>query len=135
LSEYDHLLRTFQYNKAVDLAVQKGNIKVLVSLFEELIYRKSLSIPLSNRTEITILPILEIIRSNITRPDYSKTLLKVMNCFLDLNTTKIGQSKAVDDKVKRILLKVQQEITRQKELQKILGIVDMLLGASRIANE
>jgi len=118
LTDYDHLLRTFQYNKVVDLVVKKGDIKVLVSLFEELIYRKSLSIPLSNRNEITILPILEIIRVYITHPDYSKTLIKVMNCFLDINTTNLGQSQVVDLKVQKILFKVNAEITRQKELQK-----------------
>jgi len=135
LKDYDYFLKTFQYNKAVDVALRKRNINVIVSLFEELMHRKSLSIPLSNRNEKTILPILKVIKKWINHPNYSKTLIKVMNHFLDLYTTRLGQSPVVDRLVRGIKNKIAHEVQLQMALQQTLGALDLFLGATKLVNE
>ena len=51
LQEYDRYLKKFQYHNALDSALKKNNVEMIMSVFEELIDRNALKLALLNRSE------------------------------------------------------------------------------------
>jgi hypothetical protein len=65
---------------------QSSDPLAVLSLFEEFIYRQALDIPLSGRNEAELVPVLQFILNNISRPYYAPTLLLVFDRILGTRT-------------------------------------------------
>jgi U3 small nucleolar RNA-associated protein 15 len=122
LHAYDQFLRKFQYKKALDAALETKNPVVIVSMFEEFMRRKALWIPLSGRTEETLMPVLQFLEKYVTNPTYASTLLPVADHIVALYQSILGQSPQIDDMFKKIDKKLQGEIKFQKQLTSLMGV-------------
>jgi len=105
---------------------------VVVSLYEEFISRKALEIALSGRNEITVAPVLSFLQKYITDYKFSKTLIIVFNCLLDLYAPVLGQSPNIDSQLKHIQKIINDEVQLQKQLFETLGALDLLINANNM---
>jgi len=132
LQDYDTYLKHFQYKKALDAALQLSNPAIVVSLCDELISRKALEIALSGRDELTVAPILTFLHEYIADYNFTKTLIIVFNCLLDLYAPVVGQSPDIDNMLKQIQRIVNNKVTLQKQLLETLGALDLLINSSNV---
>ncbi|OZJ02132.1 hypothetical protein BZG36_04583 [Bifiguratus adelaidae] len=131
LADYDRLLKKFEYGNALDAALRSSHPPVIiVSLLQELIHRDGLSQALSGRDDISLEPIVYFIVKHVDNPKYSNLLIDVTECILELYASVLGQSPLVDDLITRLQTKVNKEVLFQKDLQQVLGSIEMLFAKS-----
>jgi U3 small nucleolar RNA-associated protein 15 len=130
LKPYNKYLRKFQYRKALDAALELNQPVVIVSLLEEFIRRKTLEVPLVGRDEEKLKELLKFILKQIVNPKYCNVLIKVMNSILDIYALILGQSQEIDDLFEKIKYHITIEINFQKQLNKVLGTLDLLFSAN-----
>jgi len=130
LQPYNQYLRKFQYRKALDAALETNQPIVVVSLLEEFIRRMALEIPLSGRDAETLKPLLLFISNQIVNPKYCSILMKVMNTILDIYTPILGQSHEIDELFNKIKSLISKEINFQKQLNKVLGTLDLIFASN-----
>lgn len=83
LKKYEHELRRFRYQSALaSLLKDTSDPVIVVSMFEELLFRGGLKTSLKGLNEVTILPILEFLNKHITHTRYASILLQVMDSLL-----------------------------------------------------
>jgi len=123
-------LKRFQYRKALDAALETKQPVVIVSLLEGFIRRKALEVPLVGRDEEKLKLLLEFLWKQIVNPKYCNVLIKVMNSILDIYALILGQSKDIDNLFLKIKNQITLEINFQKQLNKIIGTLDLLFSAN-----
>eukprot|EP00299_Pterocystis_sp_00344_P012055 c5735_g1_i3.p1 GENE.c5735_g1_i3~~c5735_g1_i3.p1 ORF type:complete len:598 (+),score=98.04 c5735_g1_i3:56-1795(+) len=126
LGQMDKLLRSFQYHKALDHALETNNPLIVVTLLEELFVRDGVVRAVAGRTEEGIVTLLSFIVKHITHPSYSKILTQLAHVVLDQYGDQIGQSIDVDELIERMRDKLAVEIRLQFELNQLNGLIDML---------
>jgi len=107
---------------------------VVVSLLEEFIRRMALEIPLAGRDAETLKPLLIFISNHIVNPKYCDILMKVMNTILDIYAPILGQSYEVDELFNKIKSQISKEINFQKQLNRVLGTLDLIFASNTIEN-
>jgi U3 small nucleolar RNA-associated protein 15 len=135
LKKYDIFLRKFQYRKALQAALETSHGLTVVSLFEEFLRRRQLHVALSGLNEVTIQPLLRFLIKYINHTNYSQTLIRVANIFLDLYSPVVGESAAVDKLFVQLRRRVLAEIEFQKQLFQLSGVLDLLLTANMFNKE
>lgn len=131
LKKYEHELRRFRYQAALaSLLKDTTDPVIIVSMFEELIFRGGLRTSLKALNEVTILPILEFLNKHITHTRYAPILLQVMDALLELYAPLIPQSPEVESLFNNMQAKLKLELRLQRELLELIGVMDMLFAAS-----
>lgn len=130
LRPYDHYLKKFQYGKALDAAMQNGKLVVVASVLDELTQRAGLKIALSNRDERSLEPVLRFLVKYIAHPRYSQLLIDVANIVLDMYSSVLGQSIAVDELIVRLKQQIDEETQLQKHLLHLMGSLNLILAAN-----
>lgn len=126
-TEYDNYLRKFQYNAALNTALNTKRVNLIYSVFNELIDRNGLIIALSNRDESTLAPILEYIINNINNVLYTTLLVDISHIILDIYTVALGQSPAIDQLIMSLKSAVLQQTELMKSMYTIQGQLDIYL--------
>lgn len=131
LKEYDRYLKVFQYGNALDACLRTNQPAVTtVSLIQELIHRDGLRQALSGRDDISLEPLAQFLVKNINNPRYTSLLVDVTMVMIDMYTAVLGQSPLIDELFMRLRAKVKLEIAFQKELQSVIGSMEMLFAKS-----
>jgi len=133
LKTYEKWLRKFQYQAALDICLQHGNPLIIVSMIEELKDRDGLFRSLQGRNEKTLIPVLKFLVRYINDPKYTSLLLHLSNVVLDMYASVIGHSIQVDNLLRKLKTKVNEELQLQKQFLELLGALDLLLTASNCA--
>ena len=131
LAAYDRFLGKFQYKKALDAALEGGDVAVICSLLEELSARAALSVAVAGRTARSLLPLLAFLERYVSSPAYAALLVPVTLAVLDMYSSVLGQSKSIDKLVRRLHRHVKAECAAQRHLQHTLGIMDAILAAQQ----
>jgi len=135
LRPYDKLLKSFQFQAAVDLVLQDGDPVVVVSLLEEIAARSLLPVALSGRNEEKLAPVLEFLMRHIVNPHYAPLLVDVANHLLDMYTAVLGQSEVIDELFVKLQVKVNSELKLQRELTTVSGMLEMILASMPAGDE
>jgi len=131
LKEYDRYLKVFQYGNALDACLRTNQRAIItVSLIQELIHRDGLRQALSGRDDISLEPLAQFLVKNINNPRYTSLLVDVTMVMIDMYTTVLGQSPLIDELFMRLRTKVKQEIAFQRQLQSVIGSMEMLFAKS-----
>lgn len=131
LREYDRYLKSFQYGNALDACLRTNQPHVVtVSLIQELIHRDGLRQALSGRDDISLEPLAQFLVRNINNPRYTAILTDVTSVMIDMYTPVLGQSPLIDELFVRLRTKVKQELAFQKQLQAVIGSMEMLFAKS-----
>uniref|UniRef100_A0A6T6Z4M3 U3 small nucleolar RNA-associated protein 15 C-terminal domain-containing protein n=1 Tax=Amorphochlora amoebiformis TaxID=1561963 RepID=A0A6T6Z4M3_9EUKA len=123
---WDIHLRKFQYNRAMDAAIDSRNPVVLISLIDTLMLHDALRVALSGRDDTELVPILSFLVKHIINPLYSDTLTVVANVLIDLYGDVCRQSTLVDDMMVKLRDVVSEEIKIQESMFKVLGNMHLL---------
>lgn len=115
-------------------------------MVQELIFRKQLKVALSGRDAKSLIPLLKFVVKYISNPRYTKLFWEVTTevlgiCFVllsvfeeltfaDLYSSVVGQSQEVDYWLKRLKNTMLSEIELQKQMQQLLGQLEMVMAVS-----
>lgn len=134
LKAYDKDLKKFQYHTALDDALATKQAPVIVSVIEQLVQRRALILALSGRDQNSLEPILSFTNKQIDNPNYSSLLIDVVNIILDMYTCVVGRSIVVDELFMKLRKKVTDEVSLQKDAKQLLGMIELVLSSTDIAN-
>ncbi|PVU97532.1 hypothetical protein BB561_000490 [Smittium simulii] len=131
LAKYDIFLKTFQYSKALDQAIQnKYKLQTSLSVIEELIARKGLRIAITGRDATSLNPIIEYVRKFIMKPEGSAILIELANEVLDAYSPYIADYPNLSELITVLQFKIKSELDLQNDLVMIKGCVDMIVATS-----
>eukprot|EP00884_Botryococcus_braunii_P021255 jgi/Botrbrau1/7813/Bobra.0159s0241.1 len=129
----DHFLKAFRYRDALDFALQHHPADVVAALFEELSIRAGLDAALGGRDADALLPVLDFVVKHIDDPHYMRQLIGVSHWLLDLYSPALGTCPQVDRLIKRLQMKVREEVELQQKLEELQGFLDPILAAAGMA--
>ncbi|KIR68986.1 U3 small nucleolar RNA-associated protein 15 [Cryptococcus bacillisporus CA1873] len=129
LRDFDKYLKSFKYSAALDAGLHK-NVKPTTSfaLIQELVHRDALRIALSGRDDVTLEPILNFLTKNVTDPRFGEMAAQVVGIIIDIYTPILGQSPILDEMLGKIQIRVERELSFQRELMKLRGALDITLS-------
>ncbi|KAF8341536.1 WD40 repeat-like protein [Cantharellus anzutake] len=136
LALHDKLLKEYRYSEALDVVVQptvRGELTF--SLIMELIRRDGLRSALSGRDDVTLEPILRVVTKYIFDPTFGSVACGVAMMIIELYSGVLGQSPIIDSLLVRLLGMVGKELSFQRELRSVQGMVDMLMASSMLQND
>lgn len=127
LQGFDVALKQFRYGDALDEALESRNPQSVLAVLEELGRRRGLSIALSNRDEQSLEPILAFTVRYISRPQSSSLLIGVARMLCDIYEGVTGESEIIDELFGKLKSVVHEELTVQKSLLRISGMLGALI--------
>ncbi|KAI8823023.1 WD40-repeat-containing domain protein [Fimicolochytrium jonesii] len=133
LKVYDKMMRAFRFGDALD-AVLAGTPQavIVVSLMEELYNREdALRAALSGRDDKGLEPILRFLIKQINNPKFSAFLIDVAELIIDMYASVAGHSPLIDDLLRRLRTKVNDEIQIQTRLSEVMGFMATLLSITK----
>ena len=137
LRPYEQHLKKFNYQEALDCALKTRNPLISFTVLEELCFRNGLTIALSGRDETTLEPLLSFASRYINNPRYSKLLVQVTNRILDLYSSVLGHSEAIDELFMKLQKQIRSEVIFLNQVVNVmsaLGEVMSSLGESFTCN-
>lgn len=134
LKPYETFLKKFQYQAALDAALETRDPVVVVSLMEELRLRDGLNIALDGRDETTLELLVAFVAKHITHPRYSAQLIGIADRVFDLYAPLLGRSIAIDRLFLRLQFRIQQEIKLGKQLRALQGGLDLVMAAASMTD-
>ena len=135
LASFDLALKQFRYGDALDEALSTRQPPSVFAVLEELGRRRGLSIALSNRDEESLEPILSFTVRYITRPQFSSLLIGVSHILCDIYANVAGQSEIVDELFGKLRNQIHEEISVQKALLRVSGMLYSLLTIQQQESE
>ncbi|PFH33043.1 WD domain, G-beta repeat-containing protein [Besnoitia besnoiti] len=133
LNRLDRLLRSFQYQAALDVSLTMSSQHV-VALVAELLQRGGLEVAMRGRDSASLIPLLQFISKNITFKNSSYTrivsemtlaLLQECEDWMLLS----GYDKEVMELLKRICQKIAFELHQIQQMDRLHSLLDALLAS------
>ncbi|KAF0686287.1 Aste57867_21893 [Aphanomyces stellatus] len=134
---YESALRSFDYRKALDMALDTRNPTVIASMLEELRLRSGWQNALAYRNEETLEPLLSFCIRYVADPKYAALLLRVCTFLLELYAPMLGtnQSSAVlEGLFFKLKNKLKEEQAVQTSLLQVMGMVESIMTAQSTAH-
>ena len=128
LAAHDRMLKQFRYGDALDAALHVGRAEVVAAVIEEVGRRGGLQKALANRDDQSLLPILEYIEKNISKPRHTAQMVNIANRIVDLYGGDVGASSAVDNALRRIQLKIKAQLRLHEALTQLQGMALTITG-------
>jgi len=123
------------YSEALDTVLKKNvRAETTFSLITELVHRDGLRSALSGRDDVMLQPILRLLSQYIADPTFGELACDVALLVIEMYSSVLGQSPLVDSLLSRLRIKVGEELTFQRELISIQGMVDMLMATSMLGS-
>ena len=95
-----------------------------IALISDLIDRRALDAALSGRDDQSLLPLMDFVYTNITKPFYAEICIDVLDRLLELYSVVYSQSKPLQESFSRVKRKLEGEISLQKQYMELLGQVE-----------
>ena len=102
----------------------------IISVVQELRKRQVLQNALSARDDISLEPILKFIHRHVKNPKYFDELTSLLDLILDMYESVLDNSTVAKDLLQKINDRTREEVNFQKELTKLVGVMDMFIGFS-----
>lgn len=124
---WELLLRSGNYSAALDKVLRDANLSATTTLLVALRHRSAMRTAVSGRDEVTLQPILKWVCTFITNPQYVRLCVDIGALILDLYSTQIGQSKNIDNLMRRLHTRVRREVNRSQQAWQTQGMLGLLL--------
>ena len=92
--------------------------------------RQGLQRALANRDDESLLPILEYIEKNISKPRHTVQMVNIANRIVDLYGGDVGASATVDSALHRIKERIRTQLRLHDALTQLQGMALMIAGAN-----
>ena len=129
LQPYDKLLKEFSYKAALDAGLTTRQPGVVAALLEEMIGRGALDVALGGRDDISLEPLMAFLIKYVSKPRYSKLLIRVCERILSLYSPVLGRSPIIDDLIYRLNAKIKEELQLQMQLLKLNGSLGLIISS------
>jgi len=131
---HDHLLRKFEYSRALDAVlkpyVARRKPEYTYSLMMELVRREGLKGALAGREERHLCSVLQFVNRYLADSRFSAMMLHVANLLIDLYLPEHGMSSTVDQLFNDMMKRLDREVRYMETLMELQGAVDLVLSAS-----
>jgi U3 small nucleolar RNA-associated protein 15 len=127
LKVYDKMLKSFQYQNALNSVLNSQNVEDIISVIEELITRNALKLSLLNRTEEEVKVILKFIEKKINDPRICNILIHLFDLIVEYYSKVFGMNIEIDNLFDSINKKIEEEIKNQEEFTNIHNDLEDLL--------
>jgi len=132
--KHDHLLRKFEYSKALDMVlkpfVARKKPEYTYSLLMELVRREALVRALSGREEKQLCLLLQFLNRYLADSRFSRLCIHVSNTLIDIYLPHHGMSSRVDNLFEDMRRKLEREATYIETLMELTGAVDVVLTSA-----
>merc|ERR1719438_401063 len=132
--KHDHLLRKFEYSKALDMVlkpfVARKKPEYTYSLLMELVRREALVRALAGREEKQLCLLLQFLNRYLADSRFSRLCIYVSSILIDLYLPNHGFSNRVDNLFADMAKKLDREVSYIETLMELSGAVDIVLTSS-----
>jgi len=129
-NQWDISLKKFRYQKALDDVLKNGSHLNTYAVLEELSKRRGLEIALKGRMEGELMPIMSYLAKNLNSFEFSHFLVNVALVFIEIYKHVLMRSKLCKKKFMELYTKVQQVISNQIALKKMVGSMNMMMASA-----
>jgi len=129
-SALDYHLKHYDFRQSIQTALDSKDDQIIVSLINNLLFRKELDQALTGRDDVDLIPILNWVLKTITEPKWGQTPDALFSKILDIYAPVIGQSPQVDAILEKISKRLENEIALQKEMHEAAGVLSLLFSQS-----
>ena len=124
LNESDKYIKKFQYQKALNSAVEKGD-EIVFSIIDELVDRNTLKLALFNEDQNSLINILKLIKKKIHNPTKMNQiiyLMEIINKFY-------GVFKGKNEEINNLFNEIEKEINEEIKFEKDMIMLDSDINA------
>jgi U3 small nucleolar RNA-associated protein 15 len=132
LKPYDTFLKKFQYQQALNAALDTQRAVVVTAVLDELIQRGGLKIALAGRDDTTLEPFLRFLVKNVVNPHFTLLLTDVATTTLELYSSVLGQSVTIDELFMALFRRLQEETQLHQRMLALLGMLDVVATGAEL---
>ena len=126
LSESDKYIKKFQYQKALNSAVDKDD-EIVFSIIDELVDRNTLKLALFNEDQDSLIKILKLAKKKIHNPSKMNQIIYLMEIINKFYGVFKGKNEEINNLFNEIEKEINEEIQFEKELIKIDSDIDSII--------
>ena len=133
LNESDKYIKKFQYQKALNYAVQKGD-EIVYSIIDELVDRNTLKLALFNEDQNSLINILKLIKGKIHNPSKMNQIIYLMEIINKYYGVFKGKNEEINNLFNEIEKEINEEIKFEKEMILLSSDIDALISTYQNIN-
>ena len=126
LTESDKYIKKFQYQKALNSAVEKED-EIVYSIIDELVDRNTLKLALFNEDQDSLINILKLIKKKIHNPSKMNQIIYLMEIINKFYGVFKGKNEEINKLFNEIEIEIKEEILFEKELIKLDSDINAII--------
>ena len=126
LNESDKYIKKFQYQKALNSAVDK-NDEIVFSIIDELVDRNTLKLALLNEDKNSLINILKLIKEKIHNPSKMNQILYLMELINKYYGVFKGKNEEINNLFNEIEKEINEEIMFEKDMIKLNSDIEAVI--------
>ena len=126
LNESDKYIKKFQYQKALNSAVDK-NDEIVFSIIDELVDRNTLKLALLNEDKDSLINILKLIKEKIHNPSKMNQILYLMELINKYYGVFKGKNEEINNLFNEIEKEINEEIMFEKDMIKLNSDIEAVI--------
>ena len=126
LNESDKYIKKFQYQKALNSAVEKDD-EIVFSVIDELIDRNTLKLALFNEDQDSLIKILKLVKKKIHNPNKMNQIIYLMEIINKFYGVFKGKNEKINNLFNEIEKEINEEIQFEKELIKLDSDINSII--------
>ena len=126
LNESDKYIKKFQYQKALNSAVEKDD-EIIFSIIDELVDRNTLKLALFNEDQNSLINILKLIKKKIHNPNKMNQIIYLMEIINKFYGVFKGKNEEINNLFNEIENEINEEIKFEKDMIKIDSDIDAII--------
>ena len=128
LSESDKYIKKFQYQKALNSAVEKDD-EIVFSIIDELVDRNTLKLALFNEDQNSLINILKLIKKKIHNPNKMNQIIYLMEIINKFYGVFKGKNEEINKLFNEIENEINEEIKFEKDMIKLDSDIESIIQA------
>ena len=126
LNESDKYIKKFQYQKALNSAIEKDD-EIVFSIIDELVDRNTLKLALFNEDQNSLIKILKLIKKKIHNPSKMNQIIYLMELINKFYGVFKGKNGEIDNLFNEIEKEINEEIQFEKDLIKFESDINSII--------
>ena len=126
MNESDKYIKKFQYQKALNSAIEKDD-EIVFSIIDELVDRNTLKLALFNEDQNSLIKILKLIKKKIHNPSKMNQIIYLMGIINKFYGVFKGKNDEINSLFKEIEKEINEEIQFEKEMIKIESDINSII--------
>ena len=126
LSESDKYIKKFQYQKALNTAIEKDD-EIIFSIIDELVDRNTLKLALFNEDQNSLINILKLVKKKIHNPNKMNQIIYLMDIINKFYGVFKGKNEEINNLFNEIEKEINDEINFEKDMIKLDSDINAII--------